>query len=143
MAKRKLEELTENELLFELLWKKHAAIDPYKVISSETAANGGMYVKLGGKKIADNELVNLQSEGKMIEGTRLWKILVETLTSAAEDSIFKSSKNMEDIHYGKTMLFNLSVLKNILSILQRPHLNQDPTKAVNTQNYATTRHPSL
>lgn len=137
----KILEMSEEELLYELLWKKHKAIDPHKVISSESLPNGAFVVKIGGQKISEVELANLQSEAKMIEGTRMWKLAVETLSAAAEDSIFKSSKNMEDIHWGKSMLFNISVLKNIFTIVKRPNLNKSPQE-VSQERFAKTRYQS-
>lgn len=125
MTKRKLEELDESELLYELLWKKHNAIDKGKVISSETLQDGSFLVKIGGKKMTQNEINNLQSEAKMIEGTRMWGLLLETATAAAEDSIFKQSKVIEDVHYGKAVLLAISIFKNAISVVQRPNLNKN------------------
>lgn len=132
--------MSEEELLYELLWKKHKAIDPFKVISSETQPNGGFVVKIGGQKMSEVEVANLQSEAKMIEGTRFWKLASETLRAAAEESIFKSSKNMEDIHYGKSMLFNISVIQNLFNIMKRPNLNKNPQE-IAQERYAKTYRP--
>lgn len=133
--------MTEDELLYELLWKKHKAIDPYKIISSETLPGGAFVVRIGGEKLSETEVTNLRNEGKMIEGTRLWKIVTETLTAAAEDSIFKSSKVMEDIHYGKALLFNISVIQNIFKILKRPNLNINPQE-IAQKNFAKNYTPN-
>jgi len=144
MARKKVDailEMSEEELLYELLWKKHKAIDPFKVISSETLPTGAFIVKIGGQKMSETELANLQSEAKMIEGTRMWKLMVETLSAAAEDSMFKTSKNMEDLHYGKTMLFNISVFKNIFNIIKRPNLNKSPQE-MTQERFAKTRYAS-
>lgn len=139
MAKKKLEEMDESELLYELLWKKHNAIDPTKIISSETSSTGAFTMRIGGKKMTDTEINNLQSEAHMIEGTRLWKLMVETSSAAAEDSIFRSSKNIEDIHYGKAILFSLSILKNVLTQIQRPNLNRD-LQEVSQERFTKTRY---
>lgn len=133
MAKRSR---TGDELLYELLWKNHNALDPKLVISTVKTDDGGMYVTMGGKRVPDVQLANFQSEAKMIEGTTLWKSIVSTLEGAAQDSIFKASKNVEDVHYGKTMLLNLSVIENIFRVIQRPNLNKNPTVAA-----AHTRYP--
>lgn len=132
--------MSEEELIYELLWKKHKAIDPNKVISSETLPNGAFVVKIGGQKMTETEVLNLQSEAKMIEGTRFWKLISETLTAAAEDSIFRASKNIEDIHYGKTMLVNIASIKNLFNILKRPNLNRSPQE-VAQEKYAKTYTP--
>lgn len=137
----KLEEMSEEELLYELLWKKHSAIDPHKIISAETLATGAFVVKIGGEKMSEVELANLQNEAKVIQGTRFWKIAIETLTAAAQDSMFKSSKNLEDLHYGKTMLFNISVLDNLFNIIKRPNLNRSPQE-VTRETYAKTTRPT-
>lgn len=127
---------TEEEALYELLWKNHNSIDPSKVISTVKADDGGTYVTLGGKRVPDVQLANFQSEAKMIEGTALWKVMVATLESAAQDSIFKASKNIEDVHYGKTMLLNIGIIENVFRVIQRPNLNKNPTVAA-----AQTRYP--
>lgn len=137
----KLEEMSEEKLLYELLWKKHSAIDPHKIISAETLATGAFVVKIGGEKMSEVELANLQNEAKVIQGTRFWKIAIETLTAAAQDSMFKSSKNLEDLHYGKTMLFNISVLDNLFNIIKRPNLNRSPQE-VTRETYAKTTRPT-
>lgn len=140
-SKEQLEALSESEILYELLWKKHNALDLTKIISSETLPNGQFVMKIGGEKATETEIANLKNEAQMIEGTRMWKLMMETTTAAAEESIFKSSKNIEDIHYGKAMLFNLSVLKNMLSVVQRPNLNRNlqevsMEKQAKTQRFA-------
>lgn len=132
--------MSEEELLYELLWKKHKAIDPHKIVSSETLPTGAYIIKVGGQKISEVEVANLQSEAKMIEGTRMWKLIVETLSAAAEDSIFRSSKNMEDIHYGKSMLFSISVIRNIFKEISRPNLNKSPQE-LTQERYAKTYVP--
>lgn len=144
MTKKKVrlyEEMSEDELIYELLWKKHKAIDPYKLISAETLPTGAFVVKIGGEKMSEIELANLQNEAKVIQNTRYWKIAIETLTAAAQDSIFKSSKNIEDIHYGKALLFNISVMENLFNIIKRPNLNRSPQE-LTRERYAKTTHPT-
>lgn len=132
--------MSEEELLYELLWKKHSAIDPHKIISAETLATGAFVVKIGGEKMSEVELANLQNEARVIENTRFWKLAISTLTAKAEDSIFKSSSNIDEIKYGKAMLMSISILENMMKIVQRPHLNKDPQK-IFQKNYAKTSYP--
>lgn len=117
MAKRKLEELSESELLYELLWKKYNALDSKKVIYAGNK-DGMWSVKLGGKPVKGTELQNLQNEAKMIKQTRLWAMMLEAKKNAAHTYMFTGMKTLDDAHYGKTLLYSMSIDEQILDALE-------------------------
>ena len=75
-------------------------------------------IQIDGVDIRPDELHALQAEIKALEGFRIWKILTETTKSKAEERIFKTSMTIEDINFGKAMLYNLSLQKSIIDNLR-------------------------
>ena len=114
MAKKKIEELDENELLYKLLSKKVGAIDPYKVLYVEPSKG---IIHLGGKNLPANQQRTLKAEAGAIRQTNLYKLLIATLENTAHHYMFKEMKTLEDQHYGKTMLYNISVINKIIESL--------------------------
>lgn len=123
MAKRKPETLSESELLYDLLWKKHNAVDISKVFYTNPLQDGSYDVKLGGKKIKENELANLRSEASIIQQTQLWKIMLETLKNTAHQHLFTQMKTLDDAHWGKAILYALSIEETIIKGLENAHVN--------------------
>lgn len=131
--KKKVEDLTESEALYRLLWNNYGAIDLTKIIYVSPLQDGSYDIKIGGKKPRGIELQNLQNEAKMIEATQLWKMMKEAKKNAAHTYMFTGMKSLEDSHYGKTMLYNLSIDDLIFQALSRAHVNPEP------KDYAKTR----
>lgn len=75
-------------------------------------------VLIDGKPIQPDELRQMQAEIKDIEGSRIWKLISETTKHRAEERIFKNSLVIEDIRFGKAMLYNLSLQKSIMDALR-------------------------
>lgn len=123
MAKRKPDNLSESELLYDLLWKKHNAIDMTKVFYTKPLQDGSYDTKLGGKKLKDNELSNLRNEASIIQQTQLWKIMMETLKNTAHQHLFTQMKTLDDAHWGKAILYALSIEETILKGLEKAHVN--------------------
>lgn len=139
MAKKKIDkfpEMSESELLYELLWKKYNAIDLHKLIHVGQSSDGLWSVKVGGKVIKGTELTNLQNEAQMIKQTQLWKMMVEAKKNAAHAYMFTQMKTLDDSHYGKTMLYNLSIDEQIFLALENVH------EAPKPHAYAKTQYPS-
>lgn len=73
---------------------------------------------IGGERADDNRLANLKSEAEFLLQSDLWKnILTGTVTHIAHETMFVKSTTFDDMKSGKMMLFNLSTIKNILTIL--------------------------
>jgi hypothetical protein len=75
-------------------------------------------VHIDGKAITPNELKQLQAEVKAMEGFRVWKLMSETTKHLAEDKVFNKSVNMDDIRYGKAMLYNIDLQKSIMKVIR-------------------------
>ncbi len=76
-----------------------------------TTVKGVLY--LGGRKMSDNELRQLQAEVKALEGFRVWSIMTNSVRYIAQDKIFNKSLNFEEVMAGKMMLFNLDTIESI------------------------------
>lgn len=132
MSKKKIEkfpEMTESELLYELLWKKYGALDPEKIIYAARVEGGGYQLSLGGKKIKETDLQLLKDEASMIQRTQLWKMMNEAKKNAAHTYLFKGMKSMDDSHYGKTMLYNMSIDDLVLEALSHAEVKAPPKSA--------------
>lgn len=134
--KDKILEMSESELLYELLWKKYNVLDIHKLIHVGQS-DAGWSVKLGGKAVKGAELTNLQSEAQLIKQTQLWKMMVEAKKNAAHTYMFTGMKTLEDSHYGKAILYALSVDDQIFSALESIKETKPPHSY--QENYAKTR----
>lgn len=130
--KEKFEEMTESELLYELLWKKYGAIDPNKVIFVARVEGGGYQLSLGGKKVKETDLQSLKDEASMIQRTQLWKMMTEAKKNSAHTSMFKGMKTLEDSHYGKAILYAISIDELVFETLNAAQI-QTPPKSAQTQ----------
>lgn len=140
MARKKrdtYETMTESELLYELLWKKYNAIDLHKLIHVGQSSDGLWSVKLNGKAVKGTELQNLQNEAELLKSTNLWKMMKEAKKNAAHTYMFTGMKTLEDSHYGKTLLYALSIDDQILTALE--NVRESPAPHV----YAKTSYPNL
>lgn len=111
MAKKKIEEMSESELLYKLLSERVGAVDPHRVFYFKEGTNA---YYLGGKKLTDNQSKTLKAEAGAIRQTGLYKVLCETLSFAAHRSMFEEMKTLEDSHYGKALLYNVSVIQKVV-----------------------------
>lgn len=113
--------MSENEILYTLLSKKVGAVNPYDVFYFKDGQNSmGQKVTtyhLGGKKISDNQASQLRAEAKLLKATYLYKIITETLAHQAKLQMFEGMKTLDDLHYGKTMLHNIEVIRRIVEAL--------------------------
>lgn len=79
-------------------------------------------ILIEGKELTVSEIKQLQAEIKALEGFRVWTLMSQTTKYLAEDKIFNQSTNMEDIRYGKAMLYNLSLQHSILKAIKNKNL---------------------
>lgn len=68
---------------------------------------------LGGKRITDNELRQLQAESKALRGFRLWSIMTSSVRHIAQDKLFNRALTFDEVMAGKLMLFNLDTIESI------------------------------
>ncbi len=92
--------------------------DVTKVVRLEKFPSGGGVVYIGGIKCDESRLANLKSEAEALEKFDIWGILQESLKESAERQMFVSSESLDDLKKGKSMLYTLSVQRNILDIFK-------------------------
>lgn len=80
-------------------------------------------VLIDGQPVKPVELSSIQAEIKALEGFRIWKIMSNTTKYLAEEKIFNKSVVFDDMRYGKSMLYNLSLQKSILEALKTKKLH--------------------
>lgn len=140
MAKKANKEiLSESELLYELLWKKYNAVDVNKIIFTQILNDGTYEVKIGGKKVTGTQLQNLKNEASVMSKMAIWELMETTMQNAAHQHMFAQMKTLEDSHYGKTILYSLSIFNTILRALDNPHIEKVPVSA--TTQFAAQRYP--
>ncbi len=69
-----------------------------------------------------DDLKQLNAEIKALEGSRIWKLLLHTTKNKAEERIFNQSVTIDDIHFGKAMLYNLSLQQSIIDVIKSKKL---------------------
>jgi hypothetical protein len=77
-------------------------------------AKGG-YVLLGVNPITKEEVVSLQEEIKFLEKTRIWSIMTASICDKAKEKMFENALTFEDMTFGKAMLKNVQLMKQIMS----------------------------
>jgi hypothetical protein len=79
-------------------------------------------ILIDGNPVQDNEVRQLNAEIKALEGFRIWTLLSHTTKSKAEERIFKLAITTDDIHFGKAMLYNLSLQHSIIEAIKSKKL---------------------
>ena len=73
-------------------------------------------VFIGGQEANETELRNLKEEARYLDKTRLWQLFVNQIAEQSRQKMFEKSNNYDDMFAGKMMLYNLSVLQQIIDI---------------------------
>ena len=107
--------MTEPKLLNFILSDLLNAITVDEIVSNDLKTKE---LLIDGKAVTQNELTQLQAEIKAIEGFRIWQLMYNTTKHHAEERIFTKSMSMDDIHFGKAMLYNLSLQDSIIKALK-------------------------
>lgn len=95
----------------EMLAKLLSPIDP-KLILKMDKEKGVLFI--GDERPDQGRLNNLKAEAEFLLQTDLWKILYETPKALAEKTMFVSGETLDDLKKGRSMLYTLSVQKNII-----------------------------
>lgn len=93
-----------------------ASVNPDMVLTYNQKMN---LIFVNGEQISHSEALSLKAEAKMIQSTRMWSIMHETLKDHAYKTMVTNSKNFEDMRSGKLMLYNLGVQTNLLDVAQK------------------------
>lgn len=87
-------------------------VDPLKFLQLE-----GNIVTLAGEKITKETLLQLKGECDLLQKSKIWGILQETIKQKAiEKSILKST-DFQQVIAGKMMLHNLGIMKSIVDVI--------------------------
>lgn len=114
-----------DEQLTRTLLKKIGPVDLDLVIG-KVDVNGKNLIQLGGKRVEDNEVLALKREAELIEQTKLWKVITETLRYQAQRRMFEESKSSEDVYIsGKFLLHAISTLEATIRACKNPLLLAD------------------
>jgi len=70
---------------------------------------------LGSEKMTEQELKNLQSEIKALEGFRVWSIINESVKRLAFERGWRDSTTMEQLNTAKTMYTTLDLQSSIIN----------------------------
>lgn len=74
--------------------------------------------KIDGLELTHQEKINLKNEVRFFNESRLKKILMDSIYDIARKTMFEKSETFDDMLQGKMMLFNISVQKNILQLIE-------------------------
>ncbi len=92
------------------------AITVDEIVANDTKTKA---IVIDGKPLTINEINQIQAEIKALEGFRIWKLLTNTPKHHAEDRIYNKSVSMDDIRYGKAMLYALGLQSSIIEALRK------------------------
>lgn len=128
---KKPQEMTRDEILYELLAEMVGSVDPHSIFYSSPITQGqnaGKYAcKVGGKRITPVQLKNLQDEVKMLEQTMLWKLFTETLRHEAQLRMFTNAKTTEDMFWGKAILHAIGIFETVNKAIKNAEVELSPT----------------
>ncbi len=81
---------------------------------------GAIYVD--DKVMSLDDIKQCKAEIKAMEGFKVWKLMSETTKSLAEEKLFNQAKTLEDMNFGKAMLYNLSLQKSIMKVIKNKNM---------------------
>lgn len=132
----KKQETTE-QLLVRTLLKKIGPVDPDDVIAADLVPLKGVekyMIKLGNKRVSDNEAEALKKESEHLQHMRLYTLFTETLRYQAERRMFKdfNGTNNDIYNAGKFLLHAISTLEYIVWACSNPLLLTEQKEVINT-----------
>ncbi len=105
---KRIEELAEyklNDLL--------SPVDLRKIVKTDKEKG---VVFIGDERVDEGRLSNLKAEAEFFKESDLWHLLSETPKELAQRAMFVTSESLVDLQKGKSILYTLSVQKNIVDI---------------------------
>ncbi len=91
--------------------------DASKVLTKAQGVKG-FTLKLGGEPITPDQLSQLKGEAAQFQQMLLRQVLIETLKFEAQEIIFHTSKDFQDVLNGKNILHTVETQENILKLLE-------------------------
>lgn len=124
---KKPQEMTRDEILYELLADMVGSVDPKSVFFAkriEAGKEAGKYgITIGGKRITPVMAKNLQDEVRMLEQTQLWRLITETLKHQAQLSMFANAKTTDDLFWGKAILHSIGIIETIATSIKSAEIS--------------------
>ncbi len=93
------------------LAKLLSPIDWSKVVSVDKSTR---QVLIGGKTADAGRLASLKSEAELFLQSDLWQLMYETPKALAQEEMFVKGESLESLQKGRSMLYTLDALKNVL-----------------------------
>lgn len=79
-------------------------------------------VYIGSDKITEQEVRQLQAEIKALEGSRIWKVLNETVRFHAVHKSVHDATSFEHVLSGKMALWTLDIFQSTMNVLKKIEL---------------------
>ena len=76
----------------------------------------GKYI-LRGREITQEEVIQIRQDADIFKDSLIWNILRRELQLAANERMFDKSETIEDVVFGKAMLYNLDLIDKKLKNL--------------------------
>lgn len=115
-------ELEIDQLVAKKMATLDYSVDPFKVMTilkkQDQIGRVTSRLQLDGKDINETELANFKQEVSFFRNSRLWNIFNESLKSQAREIMFTRSETFDDMKSGKMMLYNLSIMDNIMKLIE-------------------------
>lgn len=106
-------EINIDDLVTERISALLGTVDERKIVKIDSAKG---IVYLGDTMVDAAMRHNLQQEAELMSKLDLWHLMTNTLESSAQKRIFVDSKDINDILAGKMALYNVSLMKKILTV---------------------------
>jgi hypothetical protein len=71
---------------------------------------------LGDEMLTPEMVHNLRQEAEVLTQLDLWSLMTNTIRATAHKRVFVDSENINDIMAGKMALYNLDLMKKILTV---------------------------
>lgn len=102
-----------DELINERISLLLGTVDSRKIIKSDPKTG---IVYMDDKMLDQATIQNYKQEAELMNQLGLWKAIEETVKASAQKRIFVDSKDMNDVLAGKMALYNLDLIKKILTV---------------------------
>lgn len=84
----------------------------------------GYGIMVGGKVLSKEETKSLVSEARIIQRTKLWKLMTKSQKWIANDKIQNKSVTTDDLHFPKAILYNIDVWEKKLMNISEIHFDK-------------------
>lgn len=116
---------TEDAFMHVLMKKDLHGTKGYGIMVGGTRVKiDGKESTIGGKILDKEETKSLVSEARIIQRSKLWKMMVESQKWIANDKIQNKSVTTDDLHFPKAVLYNIDVFQKKLENIADIHFDK-------------------